>query len=113
MKQLKLNANTFGDEEITSITDVLRSGHMTMGAETAAFEDEFARYLGVGNAVMVNFGSSANLLAFFALANPLLTDRRERLGLGPGDEVIVPALTWPTTIWPIIQAGMVEGQECP
>lgn len=55
MKQLKLNANTFGDEEIASITDVLRSGHMTMGQETAAFESEFARYLGVGNAVMVNF----------------------------------------------------------
>ena len=50
---------------------------------------------------MINSGSSANLLAVAALANPATKD-----GLRPGDEVIVPALSWSTTVWPVIQCGL-------
>ena len=53
---------------------MLDSGNLTMGEKCRAFEREFARYLGVKHAVMVNSGSSANLLALFALANPLVPD---------------------------------------
>jgi CDP-6-deoxy-D-xylo-4-hexulose-3-dehydrase len=75
-----------------------------MGRHCAQFEEAFASMLGVRNAIFVNSGSSANLLAFFALANPAIEGRPQRR-LMPGDEVLVPAVTWPTTVWPIVQAG--------
>ena len=77
-----------------------------MGAQCKAFERALALYLGVDHAVMVNSGSSANLLAMFALANPLVPvggGRPKRIL--PGSEIIVPALTWSTTIWPVLQIG--------
>lgn len=107
MIKVPLNASTFGEEEIQSAIDVLRSSFVTMGTKCFEFEDVFARHMGVKNAVFVNSGSSANLLAFFALANsqaPLPAGLRR---LEPGTEVIVPAVTWSTTIWPIVQAGGV------
>ena len=76
-----------------------------LGKYCAAFEEDFAGYLGVSNAIMANSGSSANLLAFFALANPLLPVVPDRRRISPGDKVIVPAVTWSTTVWPIIQVG--------
>ena len=75
-----------------------------MGRECAQFETAFAEFMGIPEAVFVNSGSSANLLIFFALAN--LTPRPAgKRPFTPGSEVIVPAVTWPTTIWPIVQAG--------
>jgi CDP-6-deoxy-D-xylo-4-hexulose-3-dehydrase len=105
MARIPLNQNTLGKEEIDAAKAVLDSGELTMGRRCAAFERAFADYLGVAHAVMVNSGSSANLLALFALANPLApaTDHRGRIR--PGSEIIVPALTWSTTIWPVIQIG--------
>ena len=106
MIKVPLNASTFGDEEINAAVEVLKSSFVTMGQRCFDFEDTFAEYLGVKNAVFVNSGSSANLLAFFALANsefPIAGKKR----LTPGSEVIVPAVTWSTTIWPIVQAGGV------
>jgi CDP-6-deoxy-D-xylo-4-hexulose-3-dehydrase len=76
-----------------------------MGKLCKRFEQEFAAYLGVDHAVMVNSGSSANLLALFALANPLAPIDERHRRLKPGDEVIVPALAWSTTIWPVLQVG--------
>lgn len=105
--QIPLNASTIGEEEIEAAIEVLRSGLYTMGARCLDFEDRFARRLGVRNAVFVNSGSSANLLAFFALANPQLPLSGGRRRLEPGSEVIVPAVTWSTTVWPIVQAGGV------
>ena len=104
MMKVPLNASTFGEEEIQAAIAVLRSSFVTMGQRCFDFEDAFAKYLGVKNAVFVNSGSSANLLAFFALANSEchIPGRRR---LEPGSEVIVPAVTWSTTIWPIVQAG--------
>lgn len=103
--KIPLNASTFGDDEINAAIEVLRSGFVTMGKLCEDYEAAFASYMGTRNAIFVNSGSSANLLAFFALANsqmPLTDDRRR---LEPGSEVIVPAVTWSTTIWPIVQAG--------
>ena len=72
-----------------------------MNAETRKFEEAFAKKLKVNYAVMVNSGSSANLLSTFAACNPLRKNRFNR-----GDEVIVPALCWPTSLWPLYQAGL-------
>ena len=67
---IPLNKSTLGEEEIDAAKAVLDSGQLTMGERCRAFEQAFASYLGVEHAVMVNSGSSANLLALFALANP-------------------------------------------
>ncbi|MBX3022818.1 MAG: DegT/DnrJ/EryC1/StrS family aminotransferase [Bdellovibrionales bacterium] len=101
MRKIPLNECTFGEDEIQAAIAVLRSGHLTMGSQCEAFENRFARELGVRNALFVNSGSSANLLAAFALVNPALQGH-----CPPGGEVIVPAVTWSTTIWPIVQAGL-------
>jgi CDP-6-deoxy-D-xylo-4-hexulose-3-dehydrase len=103
--RLPLTANLLGQEEISAAKAVLDSGFLTMGKLCERFEREFAGYVGADHAVMVNSGSSANLLALFALANPLLASDGRRRRLEPGDEVIVPALAWSTTIWPVVQAG--------
>ena len=66
------------------------------------FERMFAEFMGVRHAVMVNSGSSANLLAVSALSELTVHG-----GLRPGDEVIVPAVTWATTVTPILQLGCV------
>jgi CDP-6-deoxy-D-xylo-4-hexulose-3-dehydrase len=103
--RLPLTSNLLGKEEISAAKAVLDSGFLTMGKLCEQFEREFAAYIGVEHAVMVNSGSSANLLAMFALVNPLVPVEGRRRRLRPGDEVIVPALTWSTTIWPVIQVG--------
>ena len=81
---------------------VLQSGNLTMGAEVKNFEKKMASYLGVKHFVMVNSGSSANLLMIEALMRPTLS----KPSLNPGDSVLVPAIAWPTTIWPLIQLGL-------
>lgn len=107
MIKIPLNESTFSDEEIQAAIEVVKSQRLTMGEECFKFEKQFAQYLGTKHAIMVNSGSSANLLAFFALANPLFAEMSSQNCLCPGDEVIVTALTWSTTIWPIIQIGCV------
>ena len=97
---LPLAADTFDSEERAAVLAVLDSGQYTMGPRTRAFEAEFARYLGVRHAVMVNSGSSANLVAIAALCH-----RAER-PLRPGDEVIVPCIGWSTTYAPLQQHGL-------
>ena len=76
---------------------------LTAGRYTAEFEKIFSEYLGVKYCSLVNSGSSANLLAFMALTSPKLGNRRIR----KGDEVITVAVSFPTTISPIIQFGAV------
>jgi len=76
---------------------------LTLGPEGTAFEKELAAFLGVRNTILVNSGSSANLVAFAALTSPKLGDRR----LKPGDEVITVAAGFPTTVAPIMQHGCV------
>jgi len=103
--RLPLTTNLLGKEEISAAKASLDSGFLTMGKLCEQFEKKFAAYIGVEHAVMVNSGSSANLLALFAMANPLVPLDSGRCRLKPGDEVIVPALAWSTTIWPVLQAG--------
>jgi len=104
--RIPLNTNTMGAEETEAAKAVIDSGFVTMGRHCREFEAAFAKYIGAKHAVMVNSGSSANLLAAFTLANPIcpLGGRRR---ITPGSEVIVPALTWSTTVWPFVQAGAV------
>ena len=107
---IPLNKNTIGKSEIKAINKVLDSGYMTMGKVTKDFESKFAKHLGVKHAIYVNSGSSANLLAFSAIVdNDKCLDKKSHTKkfLKPGDEVIVPAVTWSTTIWPIAQVGAV------
>lgn len=104
MFQYPLNANTFDQSEIDAVLDVMQSGIMTMHHRCEQFESAFAHYVQAKHAIFVNSGSSANLLAFFALANRALPSLH-RHRLNPGAEVIVPATTWSTSIWPIVQAG--------
>jgi CDP-6-deoxy-D-xylo-4-hexulose-3-dehydrase len=73
-----------------------------MGDLCREFEEKFSEYLGGRHCVFVNSGSSANLLALFALTHPDTANLIE-----PGSEVIVPAVCWATTVWPIVQAGAI------
>jgi len=99
MKPFTLASTTWGDEEIEAIQAVIESGRFTMGAQVSAFEQEFAQFIGSKFAVMVNSGSSANLALLVA------SRYRTKSLLQPGDEVIVPAVSWSTTYYPINQVG--------
>lgn len=93
----ELASTTWGEEELEAIATVTRSGHFTMGEKVGTFERKFAEKMGTRYAVMVNSGSSANLLAIAALC--YLKEKP----LQPGDEVIVPSLSWSTTYFPLSQ----------
>ncbi|MBF0125548.1 MAG: DegT/DnrJ/EryC1/StrS family aminotransferase [Magnetococcales bacterium] len=99
---VRLHEPTFGADEIMAVVESLLSTQVTMGERVLAFERQFAHSLRMTHGVMNNSGSSANLLAIAALAN-----RETDNCLRPGDEVIVPALSWSTTVWPLIQNGLV------
>ena len=93
--------NGFSKSDLDIGCKIIQSGNITMNIETSKFEKAFAKKLKVKYAVMTNSGSSANLLSTFAACNPLRTNRFK-----PGDEVIVPALCWPTSLWPLYQSGL-------
>lgn len=97
-----LVSNSFGDMEITAGMNTLLSGQLTMGDQVKQFEKEFSKYLNTPYSVMVNSGSSANLLVFSAITN-----RARKRHLEKGDKVAVPAVCWSTSIWPIIQTGLI------
>ena len=96
----ELAVSTWGDEEIAAIQRVIASDRFTIGPNVAAFEEAFAAYHKEKYAVMVNSGSSANLLAVAALFY-----KKDR-PLQRGDEVIVPAISWATTYHPLQQYGL-------
>lgn len=96
----ELAKSSWGQEEIDAIQRVIASDRYTMGDNVARFEEEFARYHGARFGVMVNSGSSANLVAVAALCT-----KQER-PLQRGDEVIVPAISWATTYHPLQQYGL-------
>ena len=99
---VRLHEPTFGYNEIIAAVDVLLSTRVTMGPKVRAFEREFTDAFKFAHGITNNSGSSANLLAIAALSNVATPNR-----LQPGDEVIVPALCWSTTVWPLIQHGLV------
>lgn len=96
----ELAADSWDDEERAAIESVIASGRLTMGPKVAEFEQAFADYFGRQYAVMVNSGSSANLVGIAALCY------RKGNPLKPGDEVIVPAISWSTTYHPLQQYGL-------
>ncbi len=95
-----LSLPTFDENEITESLDSMCRFRTSMGDKTKTFEKAFANATGSFDAVMVNSGSSADLLAAF-----LLNDPAKPL-LQPGDEVLLPAVTWPTQIWSVLMAGL-------
>lgn len=97
-----LAQQSFESQEIVRIVHTLLRGRLTMDRQVAEFEARFAAYVGAPYAVMVNSGSSANLLALAVATNPARSRR-----LQPGDEVLVPAVCWSTSVWPLLQMGLV------
>ncbi len=95
-----LASTTWGDEELQAIRRVVESDRYTMGEHVRRFEEAFAARFGLKHAVMVNSGSSANLVAVAALFY-----KRER-PLQRGDEVLVPSISWATTYHPLQQYGL-------
>tara|TARA_B110000977_G_scaffold131980_1_gene168037 strand:+ start:2179 stop:3426 length:1248 start_codon:yes stop_codon:yes gene_type:complete len=81
--------------------NVLKTGFITMNKHTEIFEKEFAKKVKANFALMVNSGSSANLLAAFASCNPIRKNRFKR-----GDHALIPALCWSTSLWPLVQSGL-------
>jgi len=97
---VELSRTTLDEHELLAALDVLLDGQLTMGEQTAAFEHEWSAWLPTDCSVMVNSGSSANLLMLSAL-----TSHGVENGLRPGDEVILPAVGWSTSLFPIAQTG--------
>jgi CDP-6-deoxy-D-xylo-4-hexulose-3-dehydrase len=93
----------FDHHEVEAAVDASLDFWLTLGAHGTQFQRGLARFLGVRHSILVNSGSSANLVAFSTLTSPKLGARRIR----PGDEVITVAAGFPTTVNPIIQSGCV------
>ena len=102
MKNIKYNlaSDSWDDEEISAINDVINSNRYTMGPKVKKFEEEFAAHFNSKYAIMVNSGSSANLLMIASLFYSKKYDLKQ------GDEVIVPAVSWSTTYYPVNQYGL-------
>ncbi|MEP3632438.1 MAG: DegT/DnrJ/EryC1/StrS family aminotransferase [Shimia thalassica] len=97
-----LATSSWDQKELDALQKVIDSDRYSMGAEVASFEQQFAEHFESKFAIMVNSGSSANLLmtaALFFTKNPALHLER-------GDEIIVPAVSWSTTYFPLNQYGL-------
>lgn len=101
--RVPLASSGLRSQDIEAAIEVLQSGNLTMGKKVTQFENLVAAYLGVEHFVMMNSGSSANLAIFEAMLRP----SKRAPYLNRGDGVLVPAIAWPTTIWPIVQLGLV------
>jgi len=93
--------NAFSKKDINAGIKVIKSKQLTMSKITKRFEEYFAKKIGAKFALMVNSGSSANLLALSAITNPMYNKK-----LKQNDEVLIPAVCWSTSLWPIIQLGL-------
>ena len=103
--QSKVNCSgrVYDEKEIISLVDAALEFWLTSGRFTREFENNFCRFLKVKHTLLVNSGSSANLLAIASLTSPELGKKR----LIPGDEVITTAVAFPTTVNPIVQNQLV------
>ena len=88
-------------KDLTSAIKVIKTGRITIGKHTINFEKKFTKKINTNFSVMVNSGSSANLLALQCLINPYRKNR-----LKSGDSVLIPSVCWSTSLWPIIQSGL-------
>lgn len=102
-ERISYAGRVFDEKEMCALTDAALDFWLTTGRFSDRFEKEFAEWLGVKYAHLVNSGSSANLIAFMALTAPELGERQ----IKRGDEVITVACGFPTTITPMLQYGAV------
>lgn len=95
-----LSMATYGDDEILNALDSMTSFRTSMSTKTLKFEKEFSKWQNCSDSVMVNSGSSADLLLSMLMTNPIdpLIDL--------GSEVLMPVVTWPTQIWSVLMAGL-------
>ena len=102
MKNIKYNlaSDSWGEDEINAIHQVIKSNRYTMGPKVKEFEMKFAEYFNSKYALMVNSGSTANLL----MVASLVLSKKHNLRLD--DEVIVPSVSWSTTYYPLSQYGL-------
>jgi len=100
---IPVSGRVFDDDDIVKLVDSSLDFWLTTGRFAAEFERKFAKRMGLRHCLLVNSGSSANLVAFSALTSPKLGDRQ----ILPGDEVITTATGFPTTVNPAIQYGAV------
>ena len=102
MVKYSLASSTWDNNEYSAINRVIESDMFTMGKEVAQYETDFAKFFGSKYTVMVNSGSTANLLMIASL----FFTRNELYKLKRGDEIIVPAVSWSTTYFPLQQYGL-------
>jgi CDP-6-deoxy-D-xylo-4-hexulose-3-dehydrase len=100
---LRYGGRVFDEEDLVHLVDASLDFWLTAGRFAQTFERRFADFFGLRHALLVNSGSSANLLALSCLTSPALGERRLR----PGDEVIAAAASFPTTVNPILQNDLV------
>jgi CDP-6-deoxy-D-xylo-4-hexulose-3-dehydrase len=100
---IPVTGKVLDEEDILYGVDAALDGWLTAGRFANEFEFEFAKYFGAHKSLLVNSGSSANLVAFYALTSPKLGER----AICPGDEVITVAAGFPTTVNPIVQFGAI------
>ena len=98
MKFYSLASSNWDKEEILAIKNVIKSDRYTMGGEVLKFEKKISKFYNVNHAIMFNSGSSANLIMIASLFEMGLVKK--------GDEVIVPAVSWSTTYFPLYQYGL-------
>ncbi|MGK0270524.1 MAG: dTDP-4-amino-4,6-dideoxygalactose transaminase [Cocleimonas sp.] len=102
MTNYSLASSTWNEKEYSAIQRVIESDMFSMGKEVAQYEQDFAKFFGSKYALMVSSGSTANLLMIAAL----FFTKNESLKLKRGDEIIVPAVSWSTTYFPLQQYGL-------
>ena len=103
ISRVNCSGRVYDEEEIISLVDAALEFWLTAGRFTRRFEEDFSKFLKIKHTLLVNSGSSANLLAVAALTSPELGKER----LLPGDEIITTAASFPTTVNPIIQNQLV------
>ncbi len=96
-----LSDDNLSKKDLDSGIKVIKSRKITMGEKTKLFEKTVENSLKIKYALMVNSGSSANLLAAFASCNPLRKNRFK-----PGDHALIQSLCWPTSLWPLVYTGL-------
>lgn len=96
-----LSDDSLSKDDLNAGINVIKSKRITMGEKTTLFEKSFAKKFKSNFALMVNSGSSANLLATFASCNPMRKNRFK-----PGDHALIQSLCWPTSLWPLVQTGL-------
>jgi len=102
--KIPLSCRTYEAEDVAESLEAILSDWPTMGKKVEKCEEKLAAYLNVKNAIMTSSGGAANFLILNFLTSPFVN---EKDSIAPGDEIITPAVTWSTTVSPIIQVGCV------